>query len=80
MDELDKVITKETIEDAVKQLKKARVNLTGYSYFLPSKTEGKRLEIHGWLRPGEAAKIAQDIWTGKNTVDDYDCVQEIDIY
>ena len=52
--------------------------VTGYTYFLPSPTQGKRFMIHGWLGPGEAAQMVSDIWNGKKTVDDFDCIQEID--
>ena len=34
--------------------------------------------IHGWIGPGQAAQMVSDIWAGKKTVSDFDCIQEID--
>ena len=69
------------LEKAIKKLKEANCSFDGnYTYFLPSPNEGKRLMIRGPYGPGEAAKIATDILQGKAKIEDYECVEEIDLW
>ena len=51
----------------------------GYTYFFPSCNEGKRLMITGWIDPCNATRIAKKILTGESSINDYDCVEEINL-
>ena len=67
-----------TVEKAIQKLRETGPNTPGFTYFMPSPTEGKRILIQGWLGPAEAAQMVADIWHGEKTVDDFNCIEEID--
>ena len=69
---------KDNFMELIQKLEETEKQRTGYTYFLPSPTQGKRFMIHGWIGPCEASKMVLDIWTGKKTVNDFDCIQEIE--
>lgn len=72
-------ITAKDLEDAIETLYKQEESRDGYTYFLPSPNRGKRLLIHGWIYPDEAALMAYNVWKGTKTVADYPSMTEIDI-
>ena len=74
------MITAADLEKAVSDLVNRQPPRDGYTYFLPSPNPGKRLMIHGWIMPDEAASMAWNVLTGKAAVSDYPCMKEIDIF
>lgn len=74
------IVNAESILDALRELERNTPPPDGYTYILPSPNEGKRLLIHGWIYPAEAARMASQIWQGEATVDDFPEMTEIDLW
>lgn len=74
------IVTAESFIDVLRELERNTPPPDGYTYILPSPNEGKRLLIHGWIYPAEAANMAWKIWQGEATVDDFPEMTEIDIW
>lgn len=79
-EEAKEAVMKKEIRSLLKNIyEQSSPSKNGYAYFFPSPNKGKRLLITGWIDPSKAALIAENILLGKKTVDDYDCVEEIDL-
>lgn len=74
------IVTAESFIDVLRELERNTPPPDGYTYILPSPNDGKRLLIHGWIYPAEAARMASQIWEGKATVDDFPEMTEIDLW
>ena len=74
-----KTIIAESILDVLRELERNTPPPDGYTYILSYPNERKRLLIHGWVYPAEAARMASQIWQGEATVDDFPEMTEIDL-
>lgn len=74
------IVNAESFIDVLRELERNTPPPDGYTYILPSPNEGKRLLIHGWIYPAEAANMAWQIWQGEATVDDFPEMTEIDLW
>ena len=72
------LLTAEEIQKAMKKLTDAEKTRTGYTYLFPSPNEGKRLMIHGWIGPGQAADMVWKVYCGESKIEDYESMEEID--